>query len=144
MHGSLHHFVLISVVGAGLALLVDVEPYGPCDSEYAAKQRILRRAVEYLGPRFADYEVGDGHTPPLSCIPPRRLDCRWWCASRRTFANWPPPCAPALMARHPMLLLQEGNTESRSGTRMTSPLGKPSTDPLCACCVTASTNETAR
>ena len=59
-HGSLHHFVLVSVVGAGLTLPIDVEPYGPGDSEYAAAQRLLRRAVEHLGPRFADYVVGDG------------------------------------------------------------------------------------
>lgn len=59
-HGSLHHFVLISVVAVGLTLPVDVEPYGPGDSEYAAAQRLLRRAVEHLGPRFADYVVGDG------------------------------------------------------------------------------------
>jgi len=60
VHGSLHHFVLISVVGAGLTLPVDVEPYGPGDSEYAAAQRLLRRVAEHLGPRFADYVVGDG------------------------------------------------------------------------------------
>jgi hypothetical protein len=60
VHGSLHHFVLISVVGVGLTLPIDVEPYGPGDSEYAAAQRLLRRAVEHLGPRFADYVVGDG------------------------------------------------------------------------------------
>jgi hypothetical protein len=61
IHGSLHHFVLISVVGVGgLTLPVDVEPYGPGDSEYAAAQRLLRRAVAHLGPRFADYLVGDG------------------------------------------------------------------------------------
>jgi DDE family transposase len=61
VHGHLHHFVLISVVGAGgLTLPVDVEPYGPGDSEYAAAQRLLRRAVDHLGPRFADYVVGDG------------------------------------------------------------------------------------
>jgi len=59
-HGSLHHFVLVGVVGAGLTLPVDVEPYGPGDSEYAAAQRLLRRAVRHLGPRFADYVVGDG------------------------------------------------------------------------------------
>jgi len=59
-HGSLHHFVMISIVGAGLTLPVDVEPYGPGDSEYGAAQRLLRRAVEHLGPRFADYVVGDG------------------------------------------------------------------------------------
>lgn len=60
LHGSLHHFALVSVVGTGLTLPVDVEPYGPGDSEYAAAQRLLRRAVQHLGPRFADYVVGDG------------------------------------------------------------------------------------
>jgi hypothetical protein len=60
VHGSLHHFVLISVVAAGLTLPIDVEPYGPGDSEYAAAQRLLRRAAKHLGPRFADYVVGDG------------------------------------------------------------------------------------
>jgi len=60
VHGSLHHFVLISVVGVGLTLPVDVEPYGPGDSEYATAQRLLRRAVGHLGARFADYVVGDG------------------------------------------------------------------------------------
>jgi hypothetical protein len=60
VHGSLHHFVLISVVGVGLTLPIDVEPYGPGDSEYAAAQRLLRRAVGNLGARFADYVVGDG------------------------------------------------------------------------------------
>jgi hypothetical protein len=61
VHGQLHHFVLISVVGTGgLSLPVDVEPYGPGDSEYAAAQRLLRRTVDHLGARFADYVVGDG------------------------------------------------------------------------------------
>lgn len=61
VHGHLHHFVLISVVGVGgLTLPVDVEPYGPGDSEYVAAQRLLRRVVDHLGTRFADYVVGDG------------------------------------------------------------------------------------
>jgi len=61
VHGHLHHFVLVSVVGVGgLTLPVDVEPYGPGDSEYAAAQRLLPRVVQHLGPRFADYVVGDG------------------------------------------------------------------------------------
>ncbi len=58
--GCNHHFSLISVVGVGLSLPFDVEPYGPGDSEYTASQRLLRRAVENLGPRFADYVVVDG------------------------------------------------------------------------------------
>lgn len=58
--GSLHHFVMISVVGTGLALPFDVEPYGPGDSEYVAGQRLLQRAVAQVGQRFADYVVADG------------------------------------------------------------------------------------
>jgi hypothetical protein len=71
VHGQLHHFVLISVVGTGgLTLPVDVEPYGAGDSEYAAAQRLLRRTVDHLGARFADYVVGDGEyatAPFLHC-----------------------------------------------------------------------------
>ena len=57
--GYKHHLVMISVVGAGLSLPFDVEPYGPKDSEYAAGQRLLRRAASAVGPRFADYLVVD-------------------------------------------------------------------------------------
>ena len=55
----LHNFVMISVVGAGITLPFDVEPYKPGDSEYAAGKRVLKRAVSHLGPRFADYVVAD-------------------------------------------------------------------------------------
>jgi Transposase DDE domain len=58
--GYRHHMVLVTVVGTGLSLPFDVEPYGPGDSEYAAGQRLLRRAVELLGVRFAAYVVVDG------------------------------------------------------------------------------------
>lgn len=58
--GYRHHLVLATVVGTGLSLPFDVEPYGPGDSEYAAGQRLLRRAVELLGVRFAAYVVVDG------------------------------------------------------------------------------------
>lgn len=55
-----HHCVVrISVVGTGLTLPFDIEPYGPGDSEYTAGQRLLRRAIANLGPRFADYVVAD-------------------------------------------------------------------------------------
>jgi hypothetical protein len=57
--GHRHHLVMISIVGAGLSLPFDVEPYGSKDSEYAAGQRLLRRAFPALGPRFADYLVVD-------------------------------------------------------------------------------------
>jgi hypothetical protein len=52
--------VSISVVGTGLSLPFDAEPYGPGDSEYAAGQRLLARARSQLGARFADYLVVDG------------------------------------------------------------------------------------
>jgi len=58
--GYRHHLVMLSVVGTGLSLPIDVEPYGPKDSEYAAGQRLLRRIMPQLGPRFADYLVVDG------------------------------------------------------------------------------------
>jgi hypothetical protein len=57
----LHHFCMASVVGPpGLALPIDVEPYGPGDCEYSAGQRLLARAVASLGPRYADFVVVDG------------------------------------------------------------------------------------
>jgi len=40
-----HKLAMISVVGTGLSLPFDVEPYGPGDSDYSAGQRLLRRAV---------------------------------------------------------------------------------------------------
>lgn len=58
--GYHHNLVMISVAGTGLSLPLDVEPYGPGDSEYAAGQRLLQRAVRGLGSRFADYSVVDG------------------------------------------------------------------------------------
>lgn len=58
--GYQHCLVLISLVGTGLSLPVDVEPYGPNDSEYAAGQRLLQRVIGGLGKRFAQYVVVDG------------------------------------------------------------------------------------
>ena len=57
--GYAHQQATISVVGTGLSLPFDAEPYGPGDSEYAAGQRLLARAVDQLGARFADYLVVD-------------------------------------------------------------------------------------
>jgi hypothetical protein len=60
MQGYQHSFVMISVVGTGLSLPFDGEPYGPGDSEYAAGQRLLRRVLGGVGKRFAQYVVVDG------------------------------------------------------------------------------------
>ena len=58
--GYHHQLVLIRVVGTGLTLPLDVEPYGPGDSEYNAARRLLRRTVRNTGSRLADYLVADG------------------------------------------------------------------------------------
>ena len=58
--GYHHQLAMVSLSAAGLSLPFDVEPYGPGDSEYAAAQRLLRRAKRHLGSRFADYVVADG------------------------------------------------------------------------------------
>ncbi len=58
--GYHHQLARIRVVGTGLVLPFDVEPYGAGDSEFSASRRLLRRAVQNLGPRFADYGVADG------------------------------------------------------------------------------------
>jgi hypothetical protein len=57
--GYRHHLAMISVVGGGVTLPFDVEPYGSQDSEYAAGQRLLRRVLPALGTRYADYVVVD-------------------------------------------------------------------------------------
>jgi len=58
--GQVHRLVAVSVVGTGLTLPCDAEPYGAGDSEYAAGQRALQRVVAHLGPRLAHYVVVDG------------------------------------------------------------------------------------
>lgn len=68
--GYNHYFVMVSVVGAGITLPFDVEPYPSGDSEYAAGQRLLQRAVTHLGPRLANYVVADAKfatAPFLHC-----------------------------------------------------------------------------
>ena len=46
--GHLHHFVMITVVGAGVTLPLDVEPYGPGDCEYNAGTRLVQHSVARL------------------------------------------------------------------------------------------------
>lgn len=70
--GHRHEVAAISVVGAGLSLPLDVEPYGPGDSELAAGQRLLRRCASSLGTRFADYVAADAKfacAPFLNLVP---------------------------------------------------------------------------
>lgn len=60
IRGYPHRLAMIRVVGTGLTLPLDIEPYGPGDSEYHAARRLLRRTVGNPGRRFADYVVADG------------------------------------------------------------------------------------
>lgn len=79
--GYRHHLVMMAVVGTGLFLPAEVEPYGPKDSEYAAGQRLLRRARRLLGARFADYVVVDAEfarAPFLHLVG----DLGWWTIAR--------------------------------------------------------------
>jgi hypothetical protein len=58
--GYHHSAAVISVVGVGITLPFDAEPYGPGDSEYEAGKRLLVRVREALGARFAQYLAVDG------------------------------------------------------------------------------------
>ena len=89
--GYRHHLVMAAVVGGDLTLPVDVEPYGPRDSEYRAGQRLLRRVRVNLGARFIDYVVVDGgFAPPrLFCTPREMWVGRWWPGSRTICRNYP-------------------------------------------------------
>ena len=74
--GQHHKLSLLSVVGGVLQLPVDLEPYGPGDSELAASLRVLDRGVAALGPRFAQYVLGDGlyaNAPFLQAVGDRGL-----------------------------------------------------------------------
>jgi hypothetical protein len=56
-----HSLCAISVVGPGaLVLPFDAEHYGPGEGELTAGKRLLERAVDLLGRRFATYVVADG------------------------------------------------------------------------------------
>ncbi len=102
VQGYHHSFCLISVVGTGLSLPADVEPYGPDDSEYAAGLRLLQRAVGHLGRRFADYVVVDSEfaTAPflhaagevgLRVVARLKGNLReLWPAAQARFAHQPP------------------------------------------------------
>jgi len=57
--GHKHELVMATVVGVGLTLPIDVEPYGQGDCELTAGRRLMPRVVAALGSRFADYVVAD-------------------------------------------------------------------------------------
>src|SRR5260370_10625021 len=63
IQGYQHSLVMISVVGTGLSLPCDGEPYGPGDSEYAAGQPLLRRGVGGQGGRSGPGAVARAELP---------------------------------------------------------------------------------
>jgi hypothetical protein len=100
--GYHHRLVMISVVGTGLTLPLDIEPYGPGDSEYNAARRLLRRTVGNTGRRFADYVVADGEfarapflhdAGDLGLYVVARLKKNlpeWFAAAQKRFRHQPP------------------------------------------------------
>jgi hypothetical protein len=77
-HGHGHRFSLLTVVGTGLSLPFDVEPYGPQESETGASKTLLTRAIVALGRRFADYLVADAEyasAPFLRVVSEMGLKC---------------------------------------------------------------------
>lgn len=60
IHGYNHKLCMAALVGVGMTLPLDIEPYGAGDSEYAAGGRLIERLVENLSKRFADHVVVDG------------------------------------------------------------------------------------
>ena len=123
--GYRHHVVLATIVGTGLTLPFDVEPYGRGDSEYVAGQRLLRRAVELLGVRVAAYVVVDGEfaTAPflhlasklsLPVVARLKANCRTYGQRRKSDFAPNAPNSPSVMER----------IASSLGMPRTSTLGK--------------------
>jgi hypothetical protein len=78
--GYHHQLVMISVVGTGLTLPLDVQPYGPGESEYHAGGKLLRRTVANTA-RDGDCSVARSGTPAAA------LPTTWW----STGSSPPPP-----------------------------------------------------
>ena len=142
---QIHNLTMISVVGAGITLPFDVEPYKPGDSEYAAGKRLLKRAVSHLGPRFADYVVADAkfatapflHTADTVKLP----------IMARLKVNLPElaAAAEARFGQQPRaILFTMAKTGSKFGMPMTSIRGAHWTGPLSGSCAIASTSRMGR
>ena len=54
-----HRVVVASLVGFGFRLVVDLELVEPGENEVAAGERVLRRMIQHLGPRFFQIVVAD-------------------------------------------------------------------------------------
>jgi hypothetical protein len=104
------------------------QPCPLCDPVEDPKGKVLGCLRHFVLIRV----VGAGLTLPVVARP----------TENHTF--WPPPCARGLTASLSRPYSRRTTTASRSGMRMTSPLGKPLKGPPCACCVTANTNQMAR
>jgi hypothetical protein len=143
--GYRHHLVMISMVGVGMSLPFDVEPYGPGDSEYAAGQRLLRRAVAQVWAQFADYVVVDGEfatAPFLHAVGESGLH-----VVARLKENLPEllHARKNVSARNRRTVVSAmGKTASNCGRRTISILGKPSIGKPFGSCAIVSTNPAVR
>ena len=70
--GYRHHFAAISVVGAGLSLPFDAEPYGPDSACCAARWTVSASGLPITWSWTASLP------PPPFCTLPARSACPWW------------------------------------------------------------------
>jgi len=100
-------------------------PYGPGESEYAAGQVLLRRAVASLGPRFADYGWWTGNSPTAPFL--HALGDLHLPVVARLKGNLPELFQAAqkrFQGPPPKERFQEGATKWRCGTPTTSTPGR--------------------
>jgi hypothetical protein len=145
IQGYHHQLALISVVGTGLILPLDVEPYGPRDSEYAAGQRLLRRTVRQVGPRFADYVVVDAEYARAGFLH-LAGDLGLWVVARLK-ANLPELFQAAqrrFRARPPTLVFREGDDRIEVWDADDFDPWETCAGKRCASCSIANANPTAR
>jgi hypothetical protein len=143
--GQHHKLSLLTVVGGVLVLPVDLEPYGPGDSELGASLRVLDRGVAALGPRFAQYVVADGlYANGPSSTP--------WATGGYTPSSGSRPICPRSSPRRRRALSRPHRrtrstitaTAWRSGTPTILIPGSTSAGRVSGCCAIARPTRTAR
>ncbi len=107
---QIHHFVMISVVGAGITLPFDVEPYRPGDSEYARGQALAETGGEPSRTTLRRLCGGRREVRHRALSPHRRCggSARPGAPERRTCRNSPRRSKPASPNQPPTVRFQHG------------------------------------